>query len=307
MAAPRPFRRPVAVIVSVAVAAVAGLLVTAAALDDDEDESAGTPTTTTTRPPRPTTTTLAREFPSGDEWSISTAIVPPPAATTTAPATTTTTTVPGPPPVSPPAPGEYTYVERTADDDGEEEVERLYRIEDRPPAEGEQRVPGELHFLIRLETAAGSVTTITSWRPDVVLALQTFFRLPDAEGSCDWFPDLLQLQLPLSSDGGWQHATECTADFGSGQIEIERTGEFQVVRDERISVADQEVAVWRIESKETTRFRGSFERTDQEIRTWWFAPKYGLTVREEARRRHTTPDGTTDSRMERELVQLRPL
>jgi len=301
VAGERSVRSWLAVVVSIAVAAVAGLLVTAAALDGDGNDA----TTTTARPPS-TTTTAAREFPSGQEWSIVTALVAPGGATTTT--TATTTTVAGPPPVSPPAPGEYTYAERTdGGEGGNETLERLYRIEDRPPAEGEQRAPGELQFLITLETDAGSVTTITSWRPDVVLALQTVFRMPETEASCDWVPDLVQLQLPMSSEATWSNETACTADFGSQQIEIARSGEFQVRGDERITVAGQELAVWRVESKETTRFRGAFERTDQVIRTWWFSPKYGLTVREEGRQRHTTPGGTSDSTVERELMRLRPV
>lgn len=298
-------RSSIAVVVSLAVAAVAGLIVTAAALDDDEAPSRRSLTTSTTarRATSSTTTTVATAFPSGEEWSITTALELPPALTPTTAAPTTTTTIPGPPPASPPAPGEYTYRETTDTDT----VERRYRIEDRPPAEGEQRIEGELQFLVTLQNESGSVTTITSWRLDAVLALQTIFRFPETEGSCDWNPDLTQLVFPLTTETTWSYATGCSADFGSRQVTIDRTGEFRVVTDERITIADESVSVWRLESKETTRFSGAVERTDQEIRTWWFAPKYGLTVREEAHRRHHTADGTEASSVERELVALRPV
>ena len=298
----RASRSSIAVLVVIAVGAVAGILVTSAALTDDENTRT-TSTSTSTSASRRTTTTRAREFPAGQEWTIATALVAPPPTTTTTAATSTLTTVPGPPPATPPAPGQYAYSETT---DGET-TERVYRIEDRPPAEGEQRVEGELQFLVTLETAGGRVTTITSWRQDSVLAVQTIFRMPDTETSCDWDPDLLQLMRPLVTEGSWSYATGCLADFGGNQVRIDRSGEVQVETDERITVAGEEVTVWRLESKETTRFTGAIERVDQEIRTWWFAPKYGLTVKESSAQRHTTPDGTSEDMVERELVALRPL
>lgn len=303
MAGRRPARSSIAVVASIAVAAVAGLLVTAAALDDDGRKSTTTTTSSSTSTARHTTTTVEQAFPSGEEWSITSALELPATLTTTSAPAPPTTTVEGPPPASPPAPGQYVYAETI---DGET-AERVYRIEDRPPAEGEQRVPGELQFLVTLQIEGGGVTTITSWRPETVLAIQTIFRLPDVEGSCDWNPDLAQLLLPLAVDATWTYATSCTADFGSQQVTIDRTGEFRVVADERLTVADQGAAVWRIESKETTRFGGGLERTDQEIRTWWFAPKYGLTVREDAQVRRQTREGATDVTIHRQLVALRPV
>lgn len=282
-------RSSVAVLVSIAVGAVAGLLVTAAALDDDGPLTAGVTTTSRSRTTVPRTVTTTTR----------------PSTTPPSSTTTTSTTIP-PPPASPPAPGRYTYAE-TADGEDGETVERTYTVEDRPPSEGEERAPGELHFLVTLETEGGRVTTITSWSAEVVMALQTFFRLPETEARCDWNPDLLQLALPIEVDATWSYATSCTADFGSQEVQIDREGEVSVSRAERLAVAGEEVDAWRMESKETTRFRGAIRRTDQEIRTWWFSPGYGLTVKEQARQRHTTPDGTTDETVRRELVELRPV
>ena len=224
--------------------------------------------------------------------------------------------VPGDPGASPrmPTAGVYRWIIRSSDvyADGEtDRYEDLHRIEVR--ALKGQRVE---FFNDEYDEVA-----VHTWRSNGIYLERTHSSEENSD-SCDWDPDILEVQTPLRIGASWTASGRCSFKSEGESITMTQSVRSKVVRAERLTIDDEPVDVWVIEREGTERFEGAMEGDSYkservERGTVRFSPALGLVVSSSMRIEETQsssfegedeeppmPDGEEDPE-EPELVEQR--
>ncbi|HVE75566.1 MAG TPA: hypothetical protein VND22_02235 [Actinomycetota bacterium] len=115
---------------------------------------------------------------------------------------------------------------------------------------------------------------------------------------CNWEPDVVQIELPLSQGKSWNADSSCSETFEEeGQqetIAFRYQGSAQVVRKESVTIGGVPVDTFVIERKYTiTTSFGPESGKEEGTETEWFSPERRMTVKQIGRSTASDPDGGT--------------
>jgi hypothetical protein len=197
--------------------------------------------------------------------------------------------------VAVPGPGVYHYQYKS----GTDSAEAATKVENKGPAAG----GGQSLVLSITGQGFDSVNDVT-WGPTQVQILKSTFAFGQQRAECDWSPDYLEMQLPLSKGAQWAADTSCMVSGATPQpVPVTRKTTKKVTDARRVQVAGGEVMVWVIESVDHFDFAGN---SADSTATDYFSPKLGMTVRTTGHAKGSGPRGTQERDFEIEIQSLQP-
>ncbi len=115
---------------------------------------------------------------------------------------------------------------------------------------------------------------------------------------CNWEPDLVQIELPLSQGKSWNVDSSCSETFEEeGQqetITFRYQGYAEAVRQESVTIGGVPVDTFVIEREYTiTTSFGPESGKEEGTETEWFSPERRMTVKQIGRSTASGPDGGT--------------
>lgn len=175
-------------------------------------------------------------------------------------------------PVAPTRAGTYVYRTTTTDEDGNKE-----QSEDPSTYRDVSRQGGVVvQELEQKQQDLDSVSRI-QWDSQKLLVLKTDFEFGGNQAECDWKPDHVQAVFPIKEGLTHEASSQCQIDgFGPTPVTVKRKTTSKVIGAERITVAGQEIDVWRFQGTERIEFQTVVINIEA---TSWFSPERGLVVR----------------------------
>lgn len=226
--------------------------------------------------------------------------------------TSATTAAPAPPPGSAPEAigqpqparvGTYTYTV-TVDGESSEATQTVEAMSGAPA--------GETRQAQTTKTKQGDVRNQVRWAADAVYLESTSGSGGGGPGGdCDWNPDVVLLQLPLAKGKGWVSESSCSGQSAYGPYTLKARFESSVTGTARRTVGGEAVDVWVVQTKRhieiTAQYQGQqFNVTEDGTSTTFFAPRQGMTVREESSSTASFPTGQRKTTTTRDLQRLTP-
>lgn len=199
--------------------------------------------------------------------------------------------------------GTYTY-DVTVDG---EQSESTHLVEAGDPAGG-----GETRQVHTRKGKDGELKNQVLWKADgLYLEKTSGSGGQGVSGDCDWNPDILVVKIPLAKDTRWVSESGCSGTSPYGPYTLKARFESVVSGTARITVGGQGVDVWVIDTTQridiTAQYQGQqFTATQEGTSKNFYAPKHGLSVREESQSTASSPAGQRKTSSTRVLKSLSP-